>query len=196
MCFMTRHWLAFLVGAVCLLVMTGCDKNAGVRDELFRIRDNNKAEMDILKKRNEMLNRELNDLKETADKLQDSNDRLSLELTNYATRPDQVKLEIITEVNTRFASIANSQQAFIDQVNQSFAAVDTAINADLEAGLAELEETLVEHTALVRFVTGEQDSINHIFASRFDSRPWYQSILGKWEDMERARSASATQEAP
>lgn len=193
---MTRHWLAFLVGAVCLLVMTGCDKNAGVRDELFRIRDNNKAEMDILKKRNEMLNRELNDLKETADKLKDSNDRLSLELTNYATRPDQVKLEIITEVNTRFASIANSQQAFIDQVNQSFAALDTTINADLEAGLAELEETLVEHTALVRFVAGEQDSINHIFASRFDSRPWYQSILGKWEDMERARSASATQEAP
>ena len=91
---MTRHWLAFLVSAFCLLAMTGCDKNAGVRDELFRVRDRNKAEMDILKKRNEMLNRELNDLKETADKLLDSNDRLSLELTNYATRPDEVKLEI------------------------------------------------------------------------------------------------------
>ena len=63
-------------------------------------------------------------------------------------------------------------------------------------GLLELEETLLEHASFVRFVTGEQDSINYIFAARFDSRPWYQSILGKWEDMERERNTSATEEAP
>lgn len=193
---MTRICLAFLVGAVCLLALNGCDKNAGIRDELFRIRDKNKAEMDILKKRNEMLNRELNDLKEIADKLRDSNDRLALELTNYSTRPDQVKLEIITEVNTRFDALAKSQQAFIDAANQNFADLDTLMKADLQAGLKELDETLVENMAFIRFVTGEQDSINYIFASRFDSRPWYQSILGKWEDMERKKTGAKTEEAP
>jgi hypothetical protein len=29
-----------------------------------------------------------------------------------------------------------------------------------------------------------------VFAERFDSRPWYQSIIGKWEDQERQTLSS------
>ena len=30
-----------------------------------------------------------------------------------------------------------------------------------------------------------------LFASRIDSRPWYQSIIGKWEDKERAEAEAS-----
>lgn len=193
---MTRHWLTLLIGTSCLLAMTGCDRNAGIRDELFRIRDRNKAQMDVLKKSNELINRQLNDLKQRVDELQDSNDRLAGELTDYATRPEEVKLEIITEVNTRFAAIANSQQTFMEEVNQNFTAKEAEIREGLAADIEEMENTLLEHAAFVRFVSTEQDSINRVFAARFDSRPWYQSIIGRWEDMQRQKAMSEAKEAP
>ena len=193
---MTRHRLTLLFGASCLLVMTGCSQNSGVRDELFRVRDRNKAQMDILKKSNELINRELNDLNEQVVKLTESNDRLSGDLTEFATRPEEIKLEIITEVNTRFGAMAKSQQAFMDQVNQNFETRDTEINEALTTDVAEMEATLVEHAAFVRFVSTEQDSINRVFAMRFDSRPWYQSIIGRYEDMQRAKEAAQVGEAP
>ena len=33
----------------------------------------------------------------------------------------------------------------------------------------------------VRFVMTYQDTVNIAFASRFDQKPWYTSILGRWE---------------
>jgi hypothetical protein len=188
---MRRHWLTLLIGVGFVLALTGCNRNQEIQAELFRIRDRNKAEMDLLKKSNELLNRRYNDLKERVDKLQETNDRLTGELTEYATRPEEVKLEIITEVNTRFAAIANGQQDFMTQVNADFEEKEAVIETDLVAGLDRMEKTLLQHAAFVQFVSSEQDSINRVFAGRFDSRPWYQSVLGKWADMERGKLEEA-----
>jgi hypothetical protein len=60
------------------------------------------------------------------------------------------------------------------------------------ARLEEFKKKVDEHEEFVNFVTAQQDSINRVFATRLDSRPWYESILGKWEDMQRAREASSS----
>jgi adenylosuccinate lyase len=143
--------------------------------------------MDILKKSNELMNRQLNDMREKVTELRESNDRLSGELTELATRPDEVKLEIITDVNARFSGMAQAQDEFTTQVNAKVEESNAATEADLEAKLAELTEVLEKHQEFVHFVATQQDSINRVFANRFDSRPWYQSVIGRWNDMELTR---------
>ena len=188
---MMRQWLTLLIGVSFILALAGCTGTAETRAELFRIRDRSKGQMDILKRKNELLNRELNDMKDQVNELQESNDRLSAELGEYAARPEEVKLEIITEVNTMFSGVVNSQQDFKAQVEATLEEKTAVIEADLVEGLAKMEKTLIQHGDFVHFVTSEQDSINRVFAMRFDNRPWYQSVLGKWNDMERH-----TEEAP
>jgi cell division protein FtsB len=183
---MMRQRLALLIGAGFILAsVAGCTGAADTRAELFRIRDRSKSQMDILKRKNELLNRQLNDMNEQVAELQESNDRLSAELGEYAARPEEVKLEIITEVNTMFSGVVTSQQDFKAQVDATVEEKTAAIEAELAEGLANLEKTLIQHGDFVHFVTSEQDSINRVFALRFDNRPWYQSVLGKWDDMER-----------
>lgn len=185
---MARRWMTICIGLGFVLAMTGCNRNQELQTELFRTRDRTKSQMDILKKSNELLNRQLNDLRAKITDLEDSNTRLSNELADYATRPEEVKLEIITEVNTTFASIAKKQDEFMADVNQRFDSRTAQIDSTLGTRVDSLKATLDKHSEFVHFVASEQDSINRVFANRFDSRPWYESILGKWQDMQRAEA--------
>jgi predicted nuclease with TOPRIM domain len=187
---MLRRILTLFVIAGATGVLAGCQGNRELRAEMINVRDRAAAEMDRMKKNNELLNRKLNDMTETVGKLQESNDRLSNELTQYATRPEEVKLEIITEVNTRFSAMAKSQDEFVADVNGRFDTKTAAIESDLDTRLAAISDTLNDHSMFVHFVASQQDSINRVFANRFDSRPWYESILGKWEDMKKAQAAA------
>lgn len=180
---MMRRFMTLLTLVCAAGVLAGCQGNRELKAEMVNVRDRANVQMDQLKKRNELLNRKLNDMADRVTQLQESNDRLSTELAQYATRPEEVKLEIITEVNTRFAAMAKGHDDFVTDINGRFQTKSEEIEADLDEQLSTIEETLLKHAAFVRFVSSEQDSINRVFANRFDSRPWYQSILGKWEDM-------------
>jgi DNA anti-recombination protein RmuC len=189
---MLRRILTLFVIAGAAGVLAGCQGNQELRAEMINVRDRAAAEMDRMKKQNELLNRKLNDMNETVGKLQESNDRLSTELTNYATRPEEVKLEIISEVNTRFSAMSENQKEFMTQINEQFETTTAAIESDLDTRLAAISDTLNDHSMFVHFIASQQDSINRVFANRFDSRPWYESILGKWEDMKKTQNAAAT----
>ncbi len=168
------------------ILFAGCGANREMQAELVNLKSSTKKQLDLLKQQNQFLNRKLNTVNEKVDELTDLTNSLRTELSTYANRPDEVKLEIIEEVNTRFAAIAKSQKDFEDQVQTAFQDQAQQVNQKLDNQLAEMNKTLNKHTAFVQFVAAEQDSINRVFANRFDSRPWYQSIIGKWEDRERA----------
>lgn len=188
---MTRRLVLPVAALVLAAAVSGCTGNQQLEAELHRFRDSSKSQLDLLKKQNELLNRKLNDMNETVDEFADTGDRLSTELATYVNRPEEVKLEIITEVNNRFGGIATGQEEFKEDINEMFEQETAAIKADVEQNVEEMQNTLTQHISFVQFVATQQDSINRVFANRFDSRPWYESVLGKWDDMERRK-----QEAP
>ncbi len=165
--------------------LSGCQANREMQAELVNLKSSTKKQLDLLKQQNEFLNRKLNSLTTKVDDLTKANSDLSDQLATYANRPEEVKLEIISEVNTRFQAIAESQKQFQQDVQDQFDQETQKLDKKLDTQLADMNKTLNKHTAFVKFVASEQDSINRVFANRFDSRPWYQSIIGKWEDRER-----------
>ena len=168
------------------ILFAGCGADREMQADLVNLKSSTKKQLDLLKQQNQFLNRKLNTVNEKVDELTSLTTNLRAELSTYANRPEEVKLEIINEVNTRFAAIAKNQDEFKEQVQTAFQDQSKKINDDLAAELEAMNKTLNKHTAFVQFVAAEQDSINRVFANRFDSRPWYQSIIGKWEDRERA----------
>jgi hypothetical protein len=187
---MNRPRLAILpaLGFGAALLAAGCSGSRDFEAELGTVRSTTRTQLDVLKKQNELLNRKLNDMNARVDEIQVSNERLSTDLTTYASRPDEIKIEILTEIQTTFQSLAARQQEFEANTDSLLATETRVIAESLEVKLADVDKSLAQHSAFVHFVSSEQDSINRVFANRFDSRPWYQSILGRWEDMQRART--------
>lgn len=175
---------AVVLGA--LLFLTGCQANREMQAEVVNLKASTKKQLDLLKRQNEFLNRKLNTMTAKVDELTKKTDDLSAELTTYINRPDEVKIEIIEEVNTRFRAIAQQNDEFKADLMGQFQAKADAVDERLDTEMSEMDRLLNKHTTFVQFVAAEQDSINRVFANRFDSRPWYQSIIGKWEDRERA----------
>ncbi len=187
---MTRRSLAVLVLLGVALPLGGCRQIRQNQQDILNLQSTSRAKFDLMKRQNEFLNRKVNQLTEKVDELTDTNERLSADLAAYAARPEEIKLEIVSEVNTIRQAMATSQRDFQEKVETTFAERTEALDSHIAEELTKIKKTLNKHTSFVQFVATEQDSINRVFARRFDSRPWYQSIIGKWEDRERAALAS------
>jgi hypothetical protein len=168
----------------------GCAKNQDIQAELAKVRETTMAQMDSLRKTNEALNKQLNAMNAQVDEVTRSSELWIPQLAANMNRPDSIRVEILNEVNTRFTYLATRQKEFEGVVDTLFTARSKAISDTLAVKLVEMDKTLAQHAAFVQFVAGEQDSINRVFANRFDSRPWYQSIIGRWQDQERAKAAT------
>ena len=179
--------LLVIVAFAGLTALTGCQQTREMEAELINLKQKTNKQFTLLKQQNEFMNRKVNTLNEKVEDLTKMNGTLSEELATYANRPDEVKMEIIAEVNTRFASIAKAQEDFKNNLTKDVTEHNTKIEEKLETEFTDVRKVLENHTSFVQFVAAEQDSINRVFANRFDSRPWYQSIIGKWDDRERAR---------
>lgn len=183
---MQRRLSSLALAAFLLVGLTGCQQIRTNQAEIIELSNKVNHDLDLLKKQNTFLNRKVNKLQDSVEEASTVSKALREELSTYANRPDEVKLEIIEEVNSRFQAIGQSNEAFKAEVTEMFTTQAQNVNNRLDTTLAQMEKTLNNHTAFVQFVAAEQDSINRVFANRFDSRPWYQSIIGKWEDRERA----------
>jgi len=185
---MTKKLL--VIAAVCgLTALTGCQQTREMQADLINLKQKSNKQFTLLKQQNEFMNRKVNTLNDKVEDLTKMNVTLSEELATYANRPDEVKIEIINEVNTRFAAIAKAQEDFKTNLTADVKAHNEKIETEMDAQFADMKKVLENHTSFVQFVAAEQDSINRVFANRFDSRPWYQSIIGKWDDKQRAEKA-------
>lgn len=177
-----------IVGTAALTLvfgLSGCQKQREMEVQLQNLEASVPKQFGLLKQQNEFVNRKLNKLNDKIEELTERNIELSDELATYANRPDEVKVEIINEVNTRFGAIAKAQTDFQANITQEIEENNKAIEEQLTTKFAEMDKLLTHHTTFVNFVAAEQDSLNREIATRIDDRPWYQSIIGKWDDRER-----------
>ena len=185
---------AVYAGLGIVFVLSGCQKKSAVDPKQFAVeinkyREEQTALIDSTNANDARLNRTLNEINARVDKLQQINDQLTAELAAYKELPD-VRLEIIPEVTSRFQIVNQAQDQFVKSIRDSITMRATATQDTMTARIAVMQNMLNEHVAFVQFVATEQDSINRMFANRIDSRPWYVSFMGKWEDRQRAHRAA------
>jgi vacuolar-type H+-ATPase subunit I/STV1 len=194
---MTHIRPALYAGLGIVFVLSACNKSSSTVDpqqfsaEIAKYREEDMAKIDSTNAHDAALNRKLNEINARVDKLQEASDRLTAELTAYKELPD-VRLEIIPEVTSRFQIVNQAQDQFVKSIRDSVTMRATATQDTMTTRIAVMQNILNEHMAFVQFVATEQDSINRVFANRIDSRPWYVSFMGKWEDRQRARKSAET----
>ena len=190
---MTHIRPAVYAGLGIVFVLSGCQKQSAVDPKQFAVeinkyREEQTALIDSTNSNDARLNRTLNEINARVDKLQQANDQLTAELVAYKELPD-VRNEIFPEVLSKYQIVGQAQEQWMKSIRDSISTA-TATQDTVTARIAAMQNQLNEHMAFVQFVATEQDSINRVFANKIDTRPWYVSFMGKWEDRQRAHKSA------
>jgi hypothetical protein len=172
---------ALLLLAPLILAVAGCQSSRETEQELVDLRNETTLQLLLLNRHGDFLSQKSDLVAERLRILEEADLELARNFDAYASRPDEVKEEVLGEVDSRGESMANQQQAFAAEIDQRLHDKERALDAKTKDAMAAIQAVLDYENAFFRFVFTEQDSLNLVFARRFEDRPWYESVLSRWE---------------
>jgi hypothetical protein len=171
-------------GAVLLaaaVLTSGCTGNRELEETLIDYKNETKLQLALLQAQSEFLTDKGNSVSGKMEALTEDTETLDAEFSIYANRPAAIKREVYQYVSAESTQVNEDQTRFVDHVEDSLLQFKQNRNENLGAQLATMQATLEYHAEFMEFVFTYQDSMNALFAARFDSRPWYESLIGKWQ---------------
>jgi len=159
----------------------GCSGNRDLQEALIAYKNESKLQVALLQEQSRFLTEKGNTVGEKMEALTEDTETLAAEFSVYANRPGEIKREVYEYVSSESTAVADDQALFVEQTDQSLDRFGQDRNENLDSQIGAMQATLDYNADFVRFVFTAQDSINAVFAARFDSRPWYESVIGKWE---------------
>lgn len=189
---MSLRRLQLLALIVAMAGLTGCQaRNRDLEQELVDIKNAARLNEMLLERQSEFLTNKVDLVTQQIDKLEEDNHRLSRDFSIYAARPEEVKHEVLTEVDVKTDQATKAQEDFRREFTQKLNQRAADLDAKSREAISDYMDTLNADDRFFRFVFTEQDSLNRIFAARFENRPWYESILGKWESQQQREEEAA-----
>jgi chromosome segregation ATPase len=186
----SSRWL--LAGLGFSLALAGCTESAQMTlAELERHKREVDKQMRLVREQNEQINAKLNVLKAEMDTIKTVYiPAVQVSLDSVAAKPDQVRIQMISEVDNRLQTIATDYRTFKEKVTETVNTNQKAVTDEMKTKLEAFDKRITDSREFVDFVLAQQDSVNREFAVRIDKRPWYKSIIGDWQDRQRAASGS------
>jgi hypothetical protein len=178
---MNRRFLGFLAVLVAAAPLAGCEANRELLQQFVDMKNEFNLQLALLQRQGEYLEQKVGQIDAKVTAAEEKNDKLSRNLAAYVARPLAVKKEILDEVDSRAEAVGAAQDAYHASVESRLDQADARLNSQFDREADRTRNTLADEERFFRFVFTEQDSINRVFAARFDSRPWYESVLGRWE---------------
>ena len=172
----TRHFGAGLALAV---LVSGCGVNRELQEQYIDLKNDTRYQITLVEKQGSFLEEKINQVGEKVDRLEASEGDFAKDISSFVARPGQVKREVLDEVDQRSAGLAVRQSDLFRDFQRRLSDYDASINQSLDAQTVVMRGTLADEDEFFRFVFAEQDSVNQVFAARFDSKPWYTSILAR-----------------
>jgi hypothetical protein len=167
--------LPFALGAA------GCQGDRELQQELLNIKNETTLQLELLNRHSEFLVQKSEMVEGNLATLTDEDRRLSREVAIYTARPDQIRREILGEVDTRAEMATERRERFSRDIADRLDARGRALSEKTSQTIAKFQSALDHDRMFLTFVFAHQDSMNRVFANRFDDRPWYESVLGRWE---------------
>lgn len=184
-----NRWLVAGVGLTVVAALAGCTESGKLTlAEMERLRRDTDKQMRLVREQNEQINAKLNVVKAEMDTIVTVFiPALNASLDSVSAKPEIARLQMISEVENRLRTITDNIREFKQNVNDDLVAQNRALTDTLRIRLNNFDARTAKTKEYMDFVLAQQDSVNREFANRIDKRPWYVSILGAWEDRQRAR---------
>ncbi len=184
-----NRWLVAGVGLTVVAALAGCTESGKMTlAEMERLRRDTDKQMRLVREQNEQINAKLNVVKAEMDTITTVYiPALNASLDSVSAKPEQSRQQMVNEVENRLRTILDNFREFKTQVSDNLVAQNRALTDTLRTRLNSFDARTAKTKEYMDFVLAKQDSINREFANRIDKRPWYTSILGAWEDRQRAR---------
>jgi len=186
------RWLMTGLAAFAVLAVSGCTEGNKVQlAEIEALERRVDKQMRLVREQNEQINNNLKIIKAEMDTIKTVYlPAVQVALDSVSAKPEQSRVQIIAEVDNRLRTIAESNREFRNSVKENTDASTKLLQDETRKRLDEYNSRITKSEEFVGFVLARQDSVNQEFAVRIDKRPWYKSILGMWDDQQRARTST------
>lgn len=175
---------------VLALAAAGCQGDRELQQELLNYKNDSRFQLELLDRHDQFLKEKMSDTQDMLAKVEASDHQLSRDFKSYASRPGQIKKEIVEDTAQRAQQIAAEELDFVEEVNGKLDSADARFDEEVTQTGNEIADRLKSEGRFFDYVMTAQDSLNLAFARRFDSRPWYESVLGKWTEKEAAATTN------
>ena len=186
------RWLMTGLAGFAVLAVSGCTEGDKVQlAEIEALERRVDKQMRLVREQNEQINNNLKIIKAEMDTIKTVYlPAVQVALDSVAAKPEQARVQIIAEVENRLRTITTDTREFKQAVKENTDASTKQLQDETRKRLDEYNTRITKSEEFVGFVLARQDSVNQEFAVRIDKRPWYKSILGMWDDQQRARTST------
>ena len=165
-----------LVAGLC-----GCNEAKKLESQVTTFKSEMDPQIQLMVRHSKFLKKKAETIAAKVDKIEAEQAQINQTLAALRAEPGAAKRDIIALVESKADTMARFQKATLLDISALFAERDAVIQQKLKAQDDSLRAALARTDEFVRFVMTNQDTVNLAFASRFDQKPWYTSILGRWE---------------
>ncbi len=186
------RWILAGLGATLAVGLLGCSEGDKLTlAEMERLKRDVDKQMRLVKEQNLQINDKQNVLKEELRVIKEEYiPAVMVSLDSVSAKPDQVKVQMIAEVENRLRTITENVKDFKKEVNDDIVAHKSTVADSLKSRLDGYNKRISYIEDYTQFVLTQQDSVNREFANRIDKRPWYVSIIGAWDDRQREKRSN------
>jgi ABC-type glycerol-3-phosphate transport system substrate-binding protein len=177
---MTRRLSSALM-LVVLAALSGCNESKKLEGQVTRFKGEMDPQIQLMVRHSKFLKKKAETIAAKVDKIEAEQAQISATLASLTAAPGAAKRDILAFVDSKTDSLARFQKATLLELGTLLDERDAAIQKKLKAQDDSLKAGIAKTDEFVRFVMTNQDTVNQAFASRFDQKPWYTSILGRWE---------------
>lgn len=165
-----------------LAALAGCGNPAEkMQAQVTTFKSELDPEMQLLSRHSKFLKKKAETIAAKVDKLEADQAQIVSQLYALTSQPEAVKRDITALLEAQQDTLVRFQRATLQDFGRFLDQRDAAVQQRLAAQADSLNAELAKADEFVKFVFAYQDSVNHLFAGRFDQKPWYTSILGRWE---------------
>ena len=177
-----RRRLSFTLGVAVLAVLYGCGNNSKkLESQVAGFKSEMDPQIQLMTRHSKFLKKKAETIAAKVDKIEAEQAQLNAALGALTAEPGAAKRDILAFVDAKSESTARFQKATLQEFGRFLDQRDVLVRQTLKAQDDSLQAALAKTDEFIRFVMTNQDTVNQAFASRFDQKPWYTSILGRWE---------------
>ena len=178
--------LAFTSLAFVTVALSGCNESKKMEVMVANYKAEMGPQMQLMVRHSKFLQKKAETIAAKVDKLQADNAQIAQTLAALTYEPQAAKRDILALVDAHADTLARSQKNSLEELGQFLNQRDVAVRQSLTTQEDSLKVALAAADEFFRFVMSDQDTVNQAFAQRFDQKPWYTSILGRWEQKKKS----------